>query len=87
MLTKQCTILSLNFLSMLTKQCTILNPTHWYLNIPLDQTYPFLKGFYTDMKWDLLKSSPKFDDFQKYKLTVFGWSDSDGNRFHDLNYE
>ena len=36
----------LNFLSILTKQCTILNTTHWYLNIPLDQTHPFLKGFY-----------------------------------------
>ena len=36
----------LNFSSILTKQCTILSPTHWYLNIPLDQTHPFLKGFY-----------------------------------------
>ena len=33
-------------MSILTKQCTILNPTNWYLNIPLDQTHPFLKGFY-----------------------------------------
>ena len=23
----------------------ILNPSHWCLNIPLDQTHPFLKGF------------------------------------------
>ena len=36
----------LNFLSILSKQCTILNPTQWYLNISLDQTHPFLKGFY-----------------------------------------
>ena len=36
----------LNFSSILTKQCISFNPTHWYLNIPLDQTHPFLKGFY-----------------------------------------
>ena len=36
----------LNLLSILTKQCIRFNPTHWYLNIPLDQTHPFLKGFY-----------------------------------------
>ena len=37
----------LNFLSILTKQCTILNTTHCNLSIPLDQTHPFLKGFYS----------------------------------------
>ena len=36
----------LNFSSILTKQCASFNPTHWYLNSPLDQTHPFLKGFY-----------------------------------------
>ena len=36
----------LNFSSILTKQCTSFNPAHWYLNSPLDQTHPFLKGFY-----------------------------------------
>ena len=37
----------LNFSSILTKQYLSVNPTHWYLNIPLDQTHPFLKGFYS----------------------------------------
>ena len=32
--------------SILTKQCISFKPTHLYLNIPLDQTHPFLKGFY-----------------------------------------
>ena len=32
--------------SILTKQCISFNPTRLYLNIPLDQTHPFLKGFY-----------------------------------------
>ena len=41
----------LNFSSILTKQCISFNPTHWYLNIPLDQTHPFLKGFYCGNTW------------------------------------
>ena len=42
------------------------NTTHWYLNIPLDQTHPFLKGFYSDNI-----SNFRVDDARTFKTSQF----------------